>query len=123
MAGYTWLFLNFLGSTHNHHGDYSVCLIKNVSGVPCPSCGSTRAVVALIKGDIIQSIMLNPLGLVIFLIMLIIPMWIIFDLSYKRDSFYLFYRKAERKLQERKYMISFFVLIILNWIWNVVKGL
>ena len=46
----------------------TLCLLQIVSGVPCPMCGSTRAVAALCSGDIESAIRLNPFGLVFFLI-------------------------------------------------------
>lgn len=39
----------------------SVCIFRNATGVPCPTCGSTRAVLALMRGDIMQAAAFNPL--------------------------------------------------------------
>lgn len=40
------------------------CLFKRVSGHPCPSCGSTRAVMALLRGQWGEAFLWNPLVLV-----------------------------------------------------------
>ncbi len=43
-------------------GQYPVlCLFKRVFGVPCPSCGTTRAVLALINGQLWMAVRMNPL--------------------------------------------------------------
>jgi hypothetical protein len=38
-----------------------VCPLKVVTGVPCPTCGSTRAVQALMSADFVAALQLNPL--------------------------------------------------------------
>jgi hypothetical protein len=37
------------------------CVFKAVTGLPCPTCGATRAVVALSHGDWSSALRLNPL--------------------------------------------------------------
>ena len=38
---------------------------KTVTGIPCPFCGMTRAVVAGVHGDIVRSLAFNPGGLLV----------------------------------------------------------
>jgi len=37
------------------------CVFKDLTGVPCPTCGATRSVVHLAHGDLTTSLNLNPL--------------------------------------------------------------
>jgi len=37
------------------------CLFRAATGIPCPSCGTTRSLVHLAHGDIAGSLILNPL--------------------------------------------------------------
>lgn len=39
-----------------------VCPIKAVSGIPCASCGSSRALEAVVRGDLQGAVRLNPLA-------------------------------------------------------------
>lgn len=39
----------------------SICLIRGVIGVPCPSCGMSRAITEVINGDIIKAFKFHPL--------------------------------------------------------------
>lgn len=38
-----------------------VCPLRALSGLPCPGCGGTRAVVMLAHGDVLGAVALNPL--------------------------------------------------------------
>ena len=37
------------------------CVFKGLTGIPCPTCGSTRSVVHLARGDILSALTMNPL--------------------------------------------------------------
>ena len=39
----------------------SSCVFKRIAGIPCPTCGSTRAVLHLSHGEIIAALAFNPL--------------------------------------------------------------
>ena len=122
-VGYSWLYFSLEHQYEIQNNEFSVCLIKNVTNIPCPSCGTTRAVMEISKGEISQSILLNPFGIIVALIMLICPIWIIYDYLSKKDSFYKFYRKSEVILRRKKVYIPLLILVLLNWIWNINKNL
>lgn len=39
------------------------CVFKELTGVPCPTCASTRSIVYLSHGDIVSAFFMNPLVL------------------------------------------------------------
>ncbi len=41
-----------------------LCLLKRVAGVPCPTCGLTRAICHALRGDFAASLSLHPAGLI-----------------------------------------------------------
>lgn len=47
----------------------SICLIRGVIGVPCPSCGMSRAITEIINGDIIKAFKFHPLFWLPFVVM------------------------------------------------------
>jgi len=119
-SGYLYLFLTI----NYFEGDQtSVCMIKNATGYPCPSCGTTRAVQALYKGDLTGSLLYNPFGIILSVALFILPFWIGFDLTTKRKSFYEAYNKIESVLKQKKIAIPLIILVVLNWIWNIYKEL
>ena len=38
------------------------CVFKAVTGLPCPSCGVTRAIIALSRGQFARALFMNPLA-------------------------------------------------------------
>lgn len=101
----------------------NLCLFRQVTGIACPSCGSTRSVIALAHGHFIQAILLNPAGLLIAGIMLAAPFWISFDLVTGRQSLLDFYIRTEAVLKKPFIAAMLICLVIVNWIWNIQKGI
>lgn len=121
-AGWVWLLLSqHLSAMQESNG--TVCLIKKVSGIPCPSCGSTRSVQHLFAGHIPEAIATNPLGLILAALLMVLPVWIGRDILAKSDSFYRAYKKTEQAIRQRKIAIPLILLVTANWIWNIFKGL
>ncbi|MHB1278065.1 MAG: DUF2752 domain-containing protein [Bacteroidia bacterium] len=100
-----------------------VCLIKHTTNIPCPSCGSTRSVIFLSRGDFQEAFNMNPFGYVVALIMVLLPLWILFDILAKKETLLKSYRKMEVRLKKPAYAIPLVTLVLMNWIWNITKGL
>jgi hypothetical protein len=43
------------------------CPFRTVTGIPCPLCGMTRAVVATVHGHLLESLRFNPAGILVVL--------------------------------------------------------
>jgi hypothetical protein len=122
LAGYIWLYFSITKNiTENNSAE--VCLIKHVTNIPCPSCGSTRSVISLTKGDFIGALNINPIGYLVAIIMLIAPIWILVDTVRNAKTLFDFYQKIESYLKQPKIAIPLILLVIINWIWNITKGL
>ena len=120
IAGYTWLIFTIQLELKNSGG---VCLIKRITNIPCPSCGSTRSVLSLLHGDFLTALYINPFGLIIAIIMLVLPIWIVFDIASKKKTLYDFYFRFESFIRKPVIAIPLVLLVILNWIWNITKEL
>ncbi len=120
LIGYVWVGVNLIRSSQK---GFTTCIIKNVTGIPCPSCGSTRSVIAFLKGEFIESLYWNPIGLILISLLIVVPFWLFFDVLYKKDSLFRFYVKVELILRKPKFAAVGITLIIANWIWNIFKGL
>lgn len=121
LVGYAWI--GFQVYHPAHHDEFSFCFFKNLTGIPCPSCGITRSIVLFCQGNVAEAILLNPLGLIAALALLIAPFWILFDSMTGSQSVATAYKKMERFIQQQKVYVPLIALLILNWYWNIEKGL
>lgn len=46
----------------NMDGPMPVCLMKKLTGLPCPGCGGTRSMMALLRFRFVQALAFNPLA-------------------------------------------------------------
>ena len=122
-VGYSWLLFSLQHEHKIQSQEFTVCLFKKVTTVPCPSCGTTRSVMQLSHGNFLSAILINPFGIIVGLIMIIAPVWIGYDFIQKKETFYIAYLKIETILRKRKVAIVLIVLVIANWIWNIKKNL
>ena len=122
MAGYIWLYVN-LEANKTEVLPVEVCFLKHLTNIPCPSCGSTRSVISLIKGEFSNALWVNPLGFVVAIVIFLMPIWILIDIAIKKKTLFEFYQKMEIYLRRPKIAIPLIGLVIINWIWNITKGL
>ncbi|MDR1897122.1 MAG: DUF2752 domain-containing protein [Prevotellaceae bacterium] len=119
LAGYVWVIANVFNHTNLHIG----CLFYKITHLPCPSCGSTRSVLALLNGDFTHAFYLNPLGFVIAVLLVVIPLLILFDIITKGETFICLYKSVESLMRKKHVAIPAIVLVLSNWIWNFFKYL
>lgn len=119
VAGYAWLGW----SAYTNHTAATLCLMKQVSGLPCPSCGTTRGITLLLEGRIAGALQMNPLSAPALLLLLALPAWLLLDVFTGSKSLYQFYNRAENLFRIRLVAIAGVLLIGCNWIWNIWKQL
>lgn len=121
IAGYVWLGFNLLTPHTGSH--FPACPFKAITNIPCPSCGSTRSIEFALHGDLTNALLTNPLGLVTLVIMVVIPLWIATDVIRRRETFYHFYRATENKISRGIWAVVLIILVMANWIWNILKDI
>jgi hypothetical protein len=100
-----------------------ICILKRVTGIPCPSCGATRSFIHLVHGRIPEAFFLNPfwtlvmiLGFGTFLVWALVA-W----LSTKGENDR---KKISAWLSEshRKFIFRFLLGgLLLNWLYILVR--
>lgn len=124
IGSYVWIGYHFSSMHADGHGVGTLCLFKSVTGIPCPSCGVTRAVLLLLQGEVFQSIFMNPLGILALAFLIIIPLWILSDFIQGKFSLLSVYQKSEELIRTQKLIyIPLIAFIAVNWIWNISKGI
>ena len=51
------------------------CPLLEIGGVPCPTCGGTRALVALVSGQPLEALAWNPLVALLGFVLLGLPLY------------------------------------------------
>jgi len=123
MVGYMYTAVSYRTDSSAGNATTSVCFIKHTMQIPCPSCGSTRSVISLLHGDITGALYWNPVGLILFTIMLVLPFWILYDTARRSSSLYTFYNRFESFLKRKWVLVPALFLVTGNWIWNIYKDL
>ncbi len=118
-VGFAWLYLH-LGSSSEVGNTF--CWIKTITGLPCPACGTTRAIVSILNGEVVRGIQQNPFGLPVLVVMIVSPVWILADILLSGDSFFRYYQVMEKKLKRKDVYFPLAAIVIANWIWNYYKG-
>jgi hypothetical protein len=68
--------------------------------------------------------MMNPFGLLIALGLAVTPFWVGLDAVRKRDTFFRAYTAAEGFFARSPWIGAVAaVVVVLNWAWNIAKGL
>ena len=118
-AGYLYLF--YAMHSNPDPDGLGACMFRNVTGIPCPSCGSTRSVLAILKGEWQGAMLLNPLGYAVAAGLIAVPIWIAVDLVTGNRSLHRAWKGLERLIGIQWVALILIALIALNWIWNIYK--
>jgi len=104
-----------LGLLVLHRLGVQVCLLKKMTGYPCPACGTMRATVALLRGDVSGALHLQPL--MVSLMLLAVPVGGGYAVSA------VLFRRVPRvhltRAETRVAVVVAVLLLILNWIWLI----
>ncbi len=117
-ASYAWIGYNGIVRAQGADG-VSICIVRNVTGVPCPGCGTTRSVVHVLHGEILDAVTTNPLGLLAAGALTLLPLWIGADLVRGRASLMHAYAVLNQQLARRAVLVVVVVLVLCLWTWNI----
>ncbi|MFK5924288.1 MAG: DUF2752 domain-containing protein [Verrucomicrobiota bacterium] len=92
---------------------YTICPVKNLTDIPCPTCGGTRALLSLSQGQLSQAFSFNPL---ITLLLLSSPLLVFVYFSNRQRLV------PDRWRPGRAFWIVTLVLVLTNWLF-VLKNL
>lgn len=99
------------------------CIFHTITGYPCPACGTRRALLSLLKGDIYTSVLINPYGLLLALLVIFYTTGLTCDFIRKSHQFRDWLKRSEQLLANKYILMLIILLMLLNWMWNIHKGL
>lgn len=91
------------------------CVFRTLTGFPCPTCGSTRSIVFLSRGDLYSAFAMNPLVAACAIAALLLMMYGLFALVFgmPRVGFALSEKEKDRV------RLAVVLLVLLNWLYLV----
>jgi hypothetical protein len=116
IAGFAWLLLL-------PELPVNTCIFKQATGLPCPSCGSSRSVQALLHGHWLQIFSYNPLGIITFFMVLVGAIWSVADVFRGSQSLYVSIKKWLAFIKRPLAAWGLILIILANWLWNIAKHL
>jgi hypothetical protein len=95
----------------------TLCVFKGLTGLPCPTCGSTRALGRLFALDFAGALAMNPFTT---LVAVLVAGWAVADLA-------LLPRRRVLDLEVRKPLgfalrVAALVLFLANWVYLIATG-
>lgn len=102
-----------LDSTPNY---FPLCIFHTVTGLPCPSCGMTRAFISLGHWDIRSALFFNPASILIYPAAWAGLIMALLQVVFKRKYIETIWNKSKRVL----FPIILFIMA-LTWIYKLVS--
>ena len=105
------------------------CPFHLITGLPCPGCGTIRALQHLLKGDVQQALYTNPVGLIAALLIAVCVVVMAIDFSFGTNILdrycYTYWENAVRRYPLLKPLLIACVCVVAaaNMYWNYKKGL
>jgi ABC-type glycerol-3-phosphate transport system permease component len=96
--------------------DVATCIFRRVTGVPCATCGGTRVVYALSRGDVWTAMELNPLVASLVVAGPLVVGWVAWKSWTGRGAALMSWRG------QRVGLVIFLVLLGLNWVYVAWPG-
>lgn len=63
-----------------------ICPLRMLIGIPCPTCGTTRAVGLLLKGKITEAAMVNPIWIFLLVIIVMVFFYRYVEMAQKKKK-------------------------------------
>lgn len=91
------------------------CIIKQIFHISCPACGFTRAFRAILKGNLLEAMQYNLLSIPVFLFLIVVNGYLIYDIVTNRKKIDSFFEKLG------KCIVPILIILLLNMIINNVR--
>lgn len=97
---------------------FIVCIFKNLTGYPCPACGTTRGLKFFFHLMPGEAFMMNPIAVLVGIAMVVVLVWSVRDLVVGQPSMF----NVARKKIPWYLIVLIVIFLIFNEIWNINKG-
>jgi hypothetical protein len=94
------------------------CGFKTITGLPCPTCGLTRTIIALSRGDVQRAAFMNPLATILCAAGVLYLLYAAVVLALRLPRF----RPTVSAAGARRVRIAAVTAITINWFWLIATG-
>lgn len=116
---FIYLFLYIFDNFNSHYSSsHTLCLFKNITGIPCAGCGLSRSTLAFLSGDFATACAYHILGIPLNLFFIVSFVWLAYDTFTARDTFFSFFNS---RIGIKTYMFFIFITLI-SWGINIYRG-
>ena len=92
-----------------------LCPLKRFTGVPCPTCGATRAVLATLGGHVMEGFLYNPL---VFVVLAALAAGLLMRVFFARRV------SVEMTRREQRWaLVLAVILLAANWAYVLLRGM
>jgi hypothetical protein len=95
-----------------------LCLFKHITGIPCPTCGGTRAVKALGHGAVLAALRWNPMVAIAALAAIPVLAYAAYVVLFRSQRLRLAFAPADQRLLR----VAAWIAILANWAFLVIDG-
>jgi hypothetical protein len=100
------------------HVQLPLCVLKTLTGLPCPTCGLTRAVLAVSRGEVGRALFLNPLAVAAGAVSALYLVYAIAVLLLRLPRL----RPRVSPTDARLARVTGLALVLANWVWLIATG-
>lgn len=94
------------------------CAFHAITGCPCPTCGATRCVMALLHGHVAQAIGWNPLAFIGLVLLAVLNIYSGVALAARLPRFRFSIGASEGRILR----VAFVILVTANWAYEIHRG-
>lgn len=123
-----WASIFIVGSTTSYYIIMSslqklgiidaMCSFKNLTGLPCPGCGMTRACLCLMRLDFAGAIYYNPFSYLVIGGLAFVSMNESVELIFRKKISYGWLVRHKKII-----LTCLIILLVANWMWSIAKGI
>lgn len=101
------------------HLPLPTCVFHAVSGLPCPTCGATRGLVALLHGNVNEAWRFNPLAFATLAAVGLFDLYAVVTWFMRGSRLRLTHARFSKPTMARSAIIA---TIAINWIYLIQRG-
>jgi hypothetical protein len=117
LAGAAMIGLGQVASGFELHAP--LCPLKFITGIPCPACGGTRAMRALIgHGDVLAALRWNPLATIAAFAALAFLVYAAIVIVFRQPRMRILLAAPDQRLLR----VAAWVVILANWAFLIIDG-